>query len=405
MGNKGPIDSDGFEFVLSRKQKQRFRKAYESQQKQVPQKSDTTDTNTAIRSVAQSLNLSLALGQTDELLRSAWTDPRSTLPATGAEARHALESLGCARRRWQRVATDETTPQIDIREDPLFSVRKRVDIALRRAVHGASNNQSGVWAPLADWRSKIIDGHRIVIVGYGIGCFSKAELPALQLAFLVDCLRPLLRKVLCELEPDGGGTNQGPSPTERPTEPSIDIELFDPMQTAGELSALELLDTELRNSADGGRDRLSFIPHNEGGERCCKERQELTVFYMPHCPARLYDRLMAVNWDEQQGNGPSSSSPSSSSCTGNRKQDYMIIIGNSLCDLASRSSPAASGSRAGTEPEDSASGMDLFLPCVTSMVRSGYVMDYGPLLPGGPSASEAVGPARAFVDTHVHRFS
>lgn len=113
----------------------------------------------------------------------------------------------------------------------------------------------------------------IRIVAYGVGNFSRSMQARYQLCFL-----KLLAGKLEEFT-------------------VVSTELFDPF-----------LDNLERNAAS--KFGLNVLSENEEGKRVA---EELTVFYMPHCPITLYNNLLWANWSVD-------------------KLKMIVIIGNSFAN-------------------------------------------------------------------------
>eukprot|EP00899_Mesostigma_viride_P003493 jgi/Mesvir1/13144/Mv06113-RA.1 len=66
--------------------------------------------------------------------------------------------------------------------------------------------------------------------------------------------------------------------------PSGSLEFYDPALTSLESDVLR---------------RLGVVPLGEN-EECRRRADRVTLFYMPHCEARLYDNLLSANWSHDQ---------------------------------------------------------------------------------------------------------
>mmetsp|Transcript_28284 Transcript_28284/g.83274 ORF Transcript_28284/g.83274 Transcript_28284/m.83274 type:complete len:260 (-) Transcript_28284:231-1010(-) len=119
------------------------------------------------------------------------------------------------------------------------------------------------------------------IICYGIGNFSEPYSPSmLQLACVLQLRRELSAK-------------QG----DRIMETNDDF----PMDTLGKKGELkihyfepEITPAERRMLADFG---VEIIEINEEGKRRISDTSRSTLFYMPHCPMRLYSNVLWANWD------------------------------------------------------------------------------------------------------------
>ncbi|CAM9416300.1 unnamed protein product [Choristocarpus tenellus] len=84
-----------------------------------------------------------------------------------------------------------------------------------------------------------------------------------------------------------------PSQPPQPLQPLVEVPnmlVFDPAMGKGELAVLSRLG-------------CGVIPQNEEGKRCCFGRDKAgpcpTLFFMPHCPMRLYSNLLWANWSSE----------------------------------------------------------------------------------------------------------
>lgn len=117
------------------------------------------------------------------------------------------------------------------------------------------------------------------IVCYGIGCFYKAQpIPMLQLACAL-----LLRNHLCRR---GLFHDDGDKAKAAHEENDVNIYFYEPLMKPVEREVLEMF-------------HVRIIETNEQGKRCIRERnnnRKATLFYMPHCPMRLYSNVVWANW-------------------------------------------------------------------------------------------------------------
>ncbi|KMZ66650.1 hypothetical protein ZOSMA_28G00030 [Zostera marina] len=110
------------------------------------------------------------------------------------------------------------------------------------------------------------------MVVYGIGSIESYEPPRLQLSLAL-----LLHRHLSLPDP---------------------IEIFDPILTSLECAAIAMLGFNVLEVDEMGR----------------REVRSPTLFYMPHCEAKMYDNLLAENWKEKEGGG----------------LDRIVVLGNSF---------------------------------------------------------------------------
>lgn len=118
------------------------------------------------------------------------------------------------------------------------------------------------------------------IVCYGIGNFEKAySAPMLQLACVLLVQKHLSQYVssVSVSSPSSHSSNNHPTNI-----PQITIHYFEPLMTPLEQMILE---QQFHN--------VHIISNNERGKRHVTKP---TLFYMPHCPMRLYNNVLWANW-------------------------------------------------------------------------------------------------------------
>lgn len=109
------------------------------------------------------------------------------------------------------------------------------------------------------------------IVCYGIGNFA-VHLSAAMWQFAgALCLRDFLQ-----------GLQELRSSSEESRKTKVDMSFFDPCTTTMESHILEELEIENHSTNERGKHPLNNIP---------------TLFFMPHCPVRLYGNVLWANWN------------------------------------------------------------------------------------------------------------
>jgi hypothetical protein len=196
------------------------------------------------------------------------------------------------------------------------------------------------------------------IVVYGIGNFSETgktyySASMWQLAFAV-CLRTHFTD---DVNHSDGNVDK--------EEAVIRLVYFDPCSTADEKTFLvERLDFHLLTTNDRGNHPVSALS---------------TLFFMPHCPAQLYEHVVWSNfWDHRDAS-------SSSSSSGQQQQEpHIILIGNSLRNLAEN-------------------GKRRLLPCLQALLPFLHETELQPSVADNTQApGNLVG---AFNDTYVSYYS
>mmetsp|Transcript_28088 Transcript_28088/g.49806 ORF Transcript_28088/g.49806 Transcript_28088/m.49806 type:complete len:266 (-) Transcript_28088:321-1118(-) len=148
-------------------------------------------------------------------------------------------------------------------------------------------NESELWTSLQAALQKATDTNGTPIRGlvcYGIGNFGTRRSSALlwQVSVWQLALALNIREYLIEQERKNGICANSSS-TSKDLSLWPTMYYYEPLMTEQESKLLQKLEVQI-------------IPENERGRRKV-DSDNLTLFFMPHCPLALYTNLMATNWD------------------------------------------------------------------------------------------------------------
>lgn len=204
-----------------------------------------------------------------------------------------MRGSGSAENHDERASTrsSRAPPQRERQPKPIPSSRSREDLQSPDLEHvRAPREEERATGKGRERRARLRE-----IVCYGVGKFSESNNSRYQLA-LALCLRSSLLSIGDDEAAETSSGGEGGHVEPRGTSP--EMLFFDPVLDDVEKAILARLGCRLIEENEQGKRRCCGAPRSNETP-AAELRLQPTLFFMPHCPQRLYSNVLWANWSFQ----------------------------------------------------------------------------------------------------------